>query len=178
MKKFIALLRGINVSGQKKIKMSDLKLLFEEMGFKDVQTYIQSGNVIFSSKEISVDKLELKISSAIKRKFGFDVQVIILSQEEIEYTLKNNPFIKRKKEDDRLYVTFLSNAPSKENIQRLNSTDYSPEEYIIDGKLVYLYLPNGAGKAKINNNLFENKLKVDGTTRNWKTVNALSELAK
>jgi uncharacterized protein (DUF1697 family) len=178
MKKFIALLRGINVSGQKKIKMSDLKLLFEEMGFQDVQTYIQSGNVIFSSKEKSGGKLEAKISSAIKRKFGFDVQVIILSQEEIEYTLKNNPFIKRKKEDDRLYVTFLSNAPSKENIQRLNSTDYSPEEYIIDGKLVYLYLPNGAGKAKINNNLFENKLKVDGTTRNWKTVKALSELAK
>jgi len=178
MKKLIALLRGINVSGQKKIKMADLKLLFEEMSFQNVQTYIQSGNVIFSSKEKSNKKLETKISSGIKRKYGFDVRVIILSAKEIEYTLKNNPFIKKKKEADRLYVTFLSNAPSKENIQRLNSTDYSPEEYIIDGKFVYLFLPNGAGKAKINNNLFENKLKVSGTTRNWKTVKAFSELAK
>jgi len=178
MKKFIALLRGINVSGQKKIKMSDLKLLFEEMSFQNVQTYIQSGNVIFSSEEISNKKLETNISSGIIRKFGFDVQVFILSQEEIEYTLKNNPFIKKKKDSERLYVTFLSDAPSKENIQKLNLIDYTPEEYKIDGKLVYLFLSNGAGKAKLNNNLIEKKLKVSGTTRNWKTVKAFSELAK
>ena len=178
MKKFIALLRGINVSGQKKIKMSDLKLLFEEMGFKDVQTYIQSGNVIFSSKEISVDKLELKISSSIKRKCGFDVRVIILSAKEIEYVLKNNPFFKKRKDEDKLYVTFLSKIPSDENIENMHSIDYSPEEYFIEEKHLYLFVPNGYGKARINNNLFENKLKVDGTTRNWKTVKALSELAK
>lgn len=178
MKKFIALLRGINVSGQKIIKMSELKLLFEEIGFQDVQTYIQSGNVIFSSKEKSGGKLEAKISSGIKNKFGFDVRVIILSPEEIEYTLNNNPFIKKKKEFERLYVTFLSYAPSKENSQKLNSIDYSPEEYKIDEKLVYLFLPNGAGNAKLNNNLFEHKLKVSGTTRNWKTITILSELAK
>jgi len=178
MKKFIALLRGINVSGQKKIKMSDLKLLFEEMGFKDVQTYIQSGNVIFSSKELSVAKLEIKISSSIKRKYGFDVRVIILSAKEIEYVLKNNPFLEKKKDEDKLYVTFLSKIPSDENIEKMHSIDYSPEEYFIDGKHLHLFVPNGYGKAKINNNLFENKLKVSGTTRNWKTVKALSELAK
>jgi len=176
MKKFIALLRGINVSGQKKIKMSDLKSLFEEIGFQNVETYIQSGNVIFSSKENSGEKLKSKISSGIKRKFGFDVQVIILTPKEIEYTFKHNPFIKKKKEIERLYVTFLSNAPSKENIQKLNSIDYSPEEYIIDEKLIYLFLPNGAGNAKLSNNLFENKLKLNATTRNWKTVKILSEL--
>jgi uncharacterized protein (DUF1697 family) len=178
MKKFIALLRGINVSGQKKIKMSDLKLLFEEMGFKDVQTYIQSGNVIFSSKEISADKLEIKISSGIKRKCGFDVRVIILSAKEIEYVLKNNPFLKKKKDEDKFYVTFLSKIPSDENIEKMHSIDYSPEEYFIEGKRLYLFVPNGFGQAKINNNLIEKKLKVDGTTRNWKTVKALSELAK
>ena len=127
MKKFIALLRGINVSGQKKIKMSELKSLLEKAGFQDVITYIQSGNVIFSSNEKSGEKLVKKISSEIKRRFGFDVQVIILTLKEIEYTLKNNPFIKRKKESERLYVTFLSNIPSKENLQKLNSIDYSPE---------------------------------------------------
>jgi len=176
MKKFIALLRGINVSGQKKIKMTVLKSLFELAGFQDVTTYIQSGNVIFSSNEESGERLAKKISTEIKRKFGFEVQVIILTPKEIEYTLKNNPFIKRKKESERLYVTFLSGIPPKENIQKLNSLNYSPEEYKIDGKLIYLFLPNGAGKAKLNNNLFENKLKVDGTTRNWKTVKTLSEL--
>ena len=176
MKKFIALLRGINVSGQKKIKMSELKSLLEKAGFQDVITYIQSGNLIFSSNEKSGEKLVKKISSEIKRRFGFDVQVIILTLKEIEYTLKNNPFIKRKKESERLYVTFLSNIPSKENLQKLNSIDYSPEEYKVDRNLIYLFLPNGAGKAKLNNNLFENKLKVDGTTRNWKTIKTLSEL--
>lgn len=178
MKKFIALLRGINVSGQKIIKMSRLKSLFEGMGFQDVQTYIQSGNVIFSSNDKSTIKLDTKISSGIKNKFGFDVQIIVIDQKEIEYVLKNNPFIKKKKEFERLYVIFLSDAPSKENIQKLKSLDYSPEEYKIDEKLVYLFLPNGAGKAKLSNNLFENKLKVSGTTRNWKTVRALSEIVK
>lgn len=176
MKKFIALLRGINVSGQKKIKMSDLKLLFEEIGFQNVETYIQSGNVLFSSKDLSTNKLETNISSAIKGKFGFDVRVVILTPKEIEYIIKNNPFIKKKKEIERLYVTFLSDSPSKENIQKLNSTDYSPEEYKIDGKQIYLFFPDGYGKAKLNNNLFEHKLKLNATTRNWKTIKTLSEL--
>ncbi len=112
MKKFIALLRGINVSGQKIIKMSELKLLFEKMGFHDVQTYIQSGNVILSSKEISGKKLEAKISSGIKNKFYFDVRVIVINSKEIEYVLKNNPFIQKKKAVEKLCVTFLSETPS------------------------------------------------------------------
>jgi len=178
MTKFIALLRGINVSGQKKIKMPDLKLLFEELRFDNVETYIQSGNVIFSSIEKSSEKLEQKISSAIKKKFGFDVQVIVLTPEEIEYVLKNNPFIKKKKDSEKLYVTFLAKSPSDENIKKLNATDYSPEEYIIDGSYIYLFVPNGYGKAKLNNNLFENKLKVFGTTRNLKTIKALFELTE
>ena len=178
MGKFIALLRGINVSGQKQIKMSDLKILFEELNFTNVQTYIQSGNVIFSAKEKSIQKLEDKIASGIKRKFDFNVQVVVITPEEIEYVLKSNPFIKRKKDADKLYVTFLGNNPSDENIKRLNNIDYSPEEYIIDGRYIYLFVPNGYGKAKLNNNFFENKLKVSATTRNWKSVNQLFELSK
>jgi uncharacterized protein (DUF1697 family) len=178
MKKFIALLRGINVSGQKKIKMSDLKTLFEEDGFQNVETYIQSGNVIFSAKEKSPAKLEEKIVSAIKKKFGFDVKVIVITPGEIENTLKSNPFIKKKNDFDKLYVIFLSEKPLAENMKKLNTVDYSPEEYLIDGKYVYLFVPNGYGKAKLNNNFFENKLKVSGSTRNWKTVNQLYELSK
>jgi len=177
MKKFVALLRGINVSGQKQIKMPDLKTLSEDLGFTKVQTYIQSGNVIFSAREKSNKKLEDKISSAIKSKFGFDVQVIVVTPEEIEYVIQNNPFIKKKKDLEKLYVTFLSENLPAENIKKLNAVDYSPEEYIIDGRYIYLFVPNGYGKAKLNNNLFENKFKVFGTTRNWKTVNKLFELS-
>lgn len=178
MKKFIALLRGINVSGQKQIKMSELKTLFEKSGFQNVETYIQSGNVIFSSKETSTEKLSLKISSAIKKQFGFDVQVIVVTPQEIEDALKKNPFIKKKKDTDKLYIIFLSETPSKASINELNTTNYLPEEFVIDGRCVYLFVPNGYGKAKLNNNFFENKLKVFGTTRNLKTLNALLELTK
>ena len=176
MKKFIALLRGINVSGQKTIKMSNLKLLFEKLGFQNVETYIQSGNVIFSSKEKSVKILESKISSGIKSKYGFDVQVLIIKPDEIEYVLKNNPFIKKKKATEKLYVTFLEDKPNSENIKKLETRGFSPEEYIIDGKFIYLFYPNGAGKAKLNNNLLESKLKLPATTRNWNTIKTLSEL--
>lgn len=177
MSTYIALLRGINVSGQKLIKMTDLKELFEVRGFQNVQTYIQSGNVIFSSKEKSSDKIKNIISNSIKQKFGFDVGILILTSDMIEYVLRNNPFIKKKKEVDKLYVTFLAEQPSTDNIKKLNSIDYSPEEYILDGRVVYLHVPNGYGKAKLNNNFFENKLKVEATTRNWKTINKLWELS-
>lgn len=177
MSKFIALLRGINVSGQKIIEMSELKSFFEDLNFTKVQTYIQSGNVIFSAKEKSNKKVEDKITSAMKSKFGFDVRVIVVTPNEIEYVLKNNPFIKKKKEAEKLYVTFLSKKPLTENMDRLNSIDYSPEEFIIDGSYIYLFVPNGYGKAKLNNNLFESRLKVFGTTRNWKTVNKLFGLS-
>ena len=176
MKKFIALLRGINVSGQKKIKMSDLKLLIEDLGFQNVATYIQSGNVIFSSKEKSVKKLESKISSGIKNKYGFDVQVLIIKPDEIEYVFRKNPFIKKKKATDKLYVTFLAKKPTSENKKILETKDFSPEEYVIDRKFIYLFYPNGAGKAKLNNNLLESKLKLPATTRNWNTIKTLSEL--
>jgi uncharacterized protein (DUF1697 family) len=178
MKKFIALLRGINVGGQKKIKMSDLKLLFEETGFQNVETYIQSGNVIFSTKEKSSENLEENISSTIKKKFDFDVPVIVVTPQEIESSLKRNPFIKKKGEIDKLYIIFLSKRPSKTDIEKLVEMDFSPEEFIIDGKLVYLFVPNGYGNAKLNNNFFENKLKVLGTTRNLKTLKALLELTE
>jgi len=178
MKKFIALLRGINVSGQKQIKMSDLKSLFEESGFQNVETYIQSGNVIFSSKEKSIEKLEIKISAAIKRKYGFDVRIIIVTHQEIKSTLESNPFIKQKKDTDKLYVIFLSSLPSKADIKKLGESDFAPEEFIIDGRRLYLFVPNGYGRAKLNNNFFESKLNVSATTRNLKTVKKLYELSK
>ena len=178
MSKFIALLRGINVSGQKQIKMSDLKSLFEDLNFTNVQTYIQSGNVIFESKTDDLKSLVGKIEKKIKKEFGFDVKIILTTCAELEHIINKNPFLKKQKANpDRVYVTFLSEEPSTISIKKLKEINYNSEEYFIVSKTIYVFLPNGYGKAKLNNNLFENKLKVFGTTRNWKTVNKLFGLS-
>ena len=179
MTKFVALLRGINVSGQKQIKMSDLKSLFEDLNFIKVQTYIQSGNVIFEYNINDIISLGGKIEKKIKEKFGFDVKIILKTCAELGFILINNPFVKKQKTNpDSVYVTFLSEEPSSINIKKLNEVNYNPEEYFIDSKTIYVFLPNGYGRAKLNNNFFESKLKVQTTTRNWKTVNKLVELSK
>jgi uncharacterized protein (DUF1697 family) len=176
MQTYIAMLRGINVSGQKKIKMADFKNHLQELNFTDVQTYIQSGNAVFKNKKSAPKALEHKIAQKILQEYGFKVAVIVKSREEITDVLKNNPF-KKDKDLNRLYVIFLSDEPTKENLAKLKGIDHSPEEYLLKGKTIYFYSPHGYGKAKMNNNLFENKLKVAATTRNWKTVNKLGNMA-
>ncbi len=176
MNTYIVMLRGINVSGQKKIKMADLKAHLEDIGFTNVQTYIQSGNVVFSHEKLPQKTIEKLIGEKILAEYGWDVPVMAKNPDEFEYLLMNNPFLKDK-DTERLYITFLSDEPNSERQEYLKSFDYSPEEYILDGKFIYFYAPNGYGKATMNNNFFENKLKVSATTRNWKTVNVLFELA-
>jgi uncharacterized protein (DUF1697 family) len=179
MQTFISILRGINVSGQKKILMADLKVLYENLKFKDVRTYIQSGNVIFKSKEpLSDIEFEKKIEDQIFKKYDFHVPVIIRSEDEIRKIIAANPFLKEKNIDPKkLHVTFLSNIPDKENVESIEKMDFSPDKFMISGKEVYLYVPNGYGETKISNTFFEKKLKVKATTRNWNTVNKLSELS-
>jgi len=177
MKKFIVLLRGINVSGKKKIKMSDLKLLFKELSFTNVKTYIQSGNVIFSRKSTNKKTIRKNIEDKIENTFTYDVQVIIKTPSEFDSAIRNNPFLKSKKNDtDRIYFTFLSEIPSTSNITKLREADYSPEEYIIDGNIIYIFCPNGYGQTKLNNNFIEKKLNVYEKTRNFNTVKMLLAL--
>lgn len=176
MGNFIALLRGINVSGQKQIKMVDLKALFEVLGFSNVQTYIQSGNVIFSYNDSQTKNLEKLIEKKILGEYGFQVPAIVLKSEEWNTILHSNPFLKeRENETEKLYLTILSDIPLPENLKQLPVDEFAPDTFVIDGKKIYLYLPNGYGRTKLNNNYFENKLKVTATTRNWKTVKKLSE---
>ncbi len=176
MENFIALLRGINVSSQKQIKMVNLKTSFEVLGFSKVQTYIQSGNVVFSYNNSQPKDLEKLIEKKILDEYGFQVPTIVLKSEEWNSILNSNPFLKEKdNEIEKLYLTILSEEPSSENLKKLERLDFDPEAFIIDGKKIYLYLPNGYGRTKLNNNYFENKLKVSATTRNWKTAKKLSE---
>ena len=179
MQTYVALLRGINVSGHKKIKMAELKESLETLSFSDVVTYIQSGNIVFKSNENSIENLENKIHEKILKDFGFEVPVLIKTPKELKHAIDNNPFEKGDKYDPKLFaVVFLKEKPKAENIAKLETYDYSPEEYILDDKILYFYAANGAGNAKMNNNFFENKLKVKATTRNWRTTHKLVELSK
>lgn len=175
---YIALLRGINVSGQKKIKMTDLKNILLELEFENIQTYIQSGNIVFKYSRTSLKDLETQIENKIFEHYNFKVPTMVKNPSDLEHILHNNPFLNDpNKDQSRLYVTFLAEIPSRAHTEKLKSFDYRPEEYIIDGKTIYFYSPHGYGRAKMNNNFFENQLKVAATTRNWKTINKLVELA-
>jgi len=179
MKPYICLLRGINVSGHKIIKMVNLKASFEKLGFEDVITYIQSGNIVFKSGKKSIKTLEKMIHQMLLDEYGFDVTVIVLTPTELNYAANNNPFEKDDSKDPKKFsVVFLQDEPQQENIDKLATYDYSPEEYVLDDKIIYFYAANGAANAKMTNNFFEKKLKVRASSRNWRTVNKLVELSK
>lgn len=174
MKHYIALLRGINVSGKNKIPMKELRELVSESGYEDIQTYIQSGNILFRSDRADEEIISEEIHEAIKSKYGFDVPVLVLCEEDWIDAFEGNPLID--KEIKFLYVTFLAESPQEIPTDELEKAKGAGEEYIIKEKLIYLYYPNGYGRTKMDNQLFERKLKVRATTRNWKTVTALREM--
>ncbi len=178
MTKYVAILRGINVGGKRKILMKDLKLLFEELGFRDVQTYIQSGNVIFCGREITSEvTFSEEIEQAIFEKFGFEVPVILRTSEELAEMLSNNPFLPET-DVSRLHVTFLNDLPKEEAVEKIKNLDFSPDSFCLTGKNVFIDCAGKYHKTKLSNRFFENKLKVKATTRNWKTVLKVLEMAK
>ena len=173
------MLRGINVSGQKMIKMEALRKMFEDLGVVNPQTYIQSGNVIFQFKKGIKTQLEKKIGTKINEVFGFKVPVLVKDIDELKKILKNNLFVSKRKEDlTKLHVTFLSEKPEQSNLDKIKSIQYDADEFILSGTTIYLFCPNGYGRTKLNNNFFENKLKVTATTRNWRTINELLRIAE
>ncbi|GLU51980.1 DUF1697 domain-containing protein [Dyadobacter frigoris] len=175
MKTYVTILRGINVSGQKMIKMAELKKMFETLPFENVRTYIQSGNIVFNAKPENDKDLAKEIHDNIQKTFSFSVPVIVLEEKELKKVQQHNPFLTGRNEDvTKLHVTFLDEIPENTLVEKLKETaQFLPDEWIADGKTIYLFCPNGYGKTKLNNNFFENKLKVTATTRNWKTVNEL-----
>ena len=179
MTTYISILRGINVSGQKLIKMDALRKSYESMGFHNVTTYLQSGNVIFEGNDFEINNLEQKISRQIEQDFGFEVPVIVLTIEKLKQVIENNPFLKDQNKDQSfLHVTFLSSKPDPFNYKTIEDKKQEGEEIIFSDMAVYLYCPNGYGRTKLNNNFLEAKIKVGATTRNWKTTNELFKIAR
>ena len=176
---YISILRGINVSGQKNIKMAALKTLYESLGLKDVQTYIQSGNVVFTGHGADEETLASAIRAAIKQEFGYRIVVLVRSDHDWKSVATNNPFDGGSGIDpSKLHVTFLAETPGKSALDALNATDAGPDEARVIGKEVYLHCPNGYGRTKLSNSFLELKLGTPATTRNWNTVNKLLKLAQ
>lgn len=174
---YISLLRGINVSGKNSIKMDALKKAFEEAGFYNVTTYIQSGNIIFNSNETNSKSLEQLIFNIILNKFGFNVPVTILTIDELEQSLNKNPF-SNNSDEKFIHFTFLKDLPTISYEKEINNKKALNEEIKIINKTIYLYCPDGYGKTKLTNNYLEKVLKVSATTRNLKTTNQLLTIAK
>ena len=172
MYRYIALLRGINVSGQKKILMADLRALCESLGFLNVRTYIQSGNVIFDSENEVSSEI---ISGAIEKKYGWHVPVLLTTAGEIQAILDGCPFPKETKE--KSYFGLLYDPPSTEAVKTTLSYNFPNEEFYITSKCVYLYCAKGYGHSKTGNNFFEKKLKISITSRNYRTMVKLMDMA-
>lgn len=179
MQTYIALLRGINVSGHKIIKMETLRKALETLDFKNVSTYIQSGNILFQSNEESIPKLEKQIVDLIFKHFSFDVPVTIVTPNDLKKIVRENPYADEKITDPaQPYVSFLSEIPASDKLNELMAVDFKGDNFRAVGNVLYLQYLDSAGNSKLSNAIIESKLKLRSTARNWKTVQKLIELAE
>ncbi|MBP8066801.1 MAG: DUF1697 domain-containing protein [Flavobacterium sp.] len=177
MKTHLALLRGINVSGHNMIKMDALKTMLEAVGFVNVTTYIQSGNVFVDSEEEHGATVGFKIRQEIYKAFGHEVPVVVVGKEDLEACFQNNPFLSEKDVDTKkLYVTFVSKELMPNAIHDLKMSQVKPDEAAIDSSRIYIKYAVGAGKTRLDQKYIEKKLNVTATMRNWNTVSKLLEM--
>jgi uncharacterized protein (DUF1697 family) len=176
MPEYVVLLRGINVGG-KSLKMGPLVELFEAMNLREVRTYIQSGNVLFSATAKDAGNIKERLQARIAEQFGLEVTVILRTREELRKVIENNPLLEAgSREVERMHVTFLEEEPNSKPPADLPGAQGTMDEFSIAGKEVYLYCPGGYGKTVYSNSYFEKSLGVKATTRNWRTVNKLFEM--
>ena len=173
----LALLRGINVSGHNMIKMEALKTTLEALGFQNVTTYIQSGNVFVDTEEENASKVGFLIKQEIFKVFGHEVPVIVINKEDLLACFKNNPFLNEKEADiKKLYVAFISIELKKESVNDLKVSQFKPDEVAIDQNRIFIKYAVGAGKTRFDQKYIEKKLNVAATIRNWNTVTQLLKM--
>lgn len=159
--------------------MAELKSLYESLEFTSVQTYVQSGNVVFQSPKSDPGATAAKIEAALNQKYGSEIPVLIRTPKDFQRLTDTNPFTHGRSEDrTKLHVTFLYQRPSKENIAKLTGYEDPVDEFVLDDLELFLFCPNGYGRTKLSNTFFEKKLGVPATTRNWNTVNTLLSMAE
>ncbi len=179
MNVFISMLRGVNVGGHHKVKMDELRTLYESLGLSDVQTYVQSGNVLFATQQREFDRLAVEIEKAIEQRCGFHADVILLNVSELRDVVRRNPFATRQDiAPNKLLVTFLSRDPGQEARDKVLAMKIGPEELSFGAHEYYVHFPNGAGNSKLPTAAIERALKTPGTARNWNSVTRMLELAE
>lgn len=173
------MLRGVNMTGHNTVKMTRLAEMFRQLGYTDAETYIQSGNIVFSGHDGDIADVSSRIRKAILSEFSLDIAVITRTLDEMKKIISANPFLEEPGFDpSKMAVLFLEHEPSEEQILKVAGIDYPPDKFRINGSEIYVYCPNGFGKTKLYTNFFEAKMKVTGTARNWRTVNKLMEMAE
>ena len=179
MDTYITFLRGVNMTGHNIIKMTSLSNMLRKIGYADVETYIQSGNIVFTCHNSNRDKVSSIIKNAILAEFNLDIAVITRTLDDLMKIISANPFLKEPGFDpSKMAVLFLELKPSFAQIQKVDGIDYPPDKFYINDSEIYVYCPNGFGKTKLYTNFFETKMKVTGTARNWRTVIKLQEMAE
>src|SRR4029078_10756753 len=174
--RYIALLRGINLGGANQMKMDDLKAVFAELGFENVKSYINSGNLAFDTKKTTESKLINKIEDAVESKFGRRVHIMVREQREIERILKDNPFDGQYESHKHMHVLFLKEPMPVEKAKLLQQSALPGEKYDVRDREIYNLLPNGVAGSLLTKGLFEKIPPVPYTGRNWRTVEKLAEL--
>jgi uncharacterized protein (DUF1697 family) len=171
VQKYVGLLRGVNVGGRNKVSMAELRALFESLGYGEVRTFIQSGNVIFAADGPVTAKA---IESAIAARFNIAVAVVLRTPGELERIVRDNPFTRA--DPSNLHVGFMTQRPSADVVAALDHERFRPELFAVKGAELYFWLPDGMARTKLPSYL-DRQLRTPTTIRNWRTLNKLVELA-
>jgi uncharacterized protein (DUF1697 family) len=167
------------MTGHNSIKMADLTVLFKDLGFEDIQTYIQSGNVLFNAPSgVGPEDIRQRIEKGILNRFNFTVPAMIRSINDVGNLFSANPFLGEDNLDhSKMAVIFLYEAASEEKVLKMKNVSYPPDKFQIIGSEIFIFCPNGFGRTKLYTNFFEQKMGVTGTARNWKTITTIYNIA-
>ena len=174
----VALLRGVNVGGKNKLPMHDLREMFTLTGCEAVETYIQSGNVVFKAGAVLATRIPSVIASGIEERFGFRVPVVVRAIEELRDVVRANPFLGAVDDTKTLHVAFLAETPEDDRVAQLDSDHSPPDAFRARGREIFLHCPNGLARTRLTNSYFDSKLATTSTVRNWRTVLTLLTMAE
>ena len=175
---YIALLRGINVGGKNRLPMKELAAIFEDAGCGNVRTYIQSGNVLFQGEPTLADNIPGLVSAVVSDRFGLQVPVMTRTAEALAEIVHSNPFVANGAEHDKLHVVFLAHQPDGASLESLDPNRSPGDEFAAAGRHLYLHCPNGLARTRLTNSYFDSRLQTTSTTRNWRTVVTLLDMAE
>jgi len=177
MATLLALFRGINVGGNNILRMKDLVSVFRGLGFEDVHTYIQSGNVVFRSPISTLPKIQSRVADAVEAERGFRPKLLVVRAKNLLQVISDNPFSAAVNDPKALHCYFLASHPSSPNMTALKKLKSHDEQFVLGDKVFYLYAPQGIGRSKLAQRV-EKVLGVPATARNWRTVSKIAEIAQ